>query len=98
MIVDEETTGDVRASAQSLYNFVIIGVGMIVGSKIASGVAAWANPTGTDMDYNKLFSVPMYAALACLGLLLLLYPSGKPAPVAVGTGVGAGHVPAEERA
>jgi len=39
MIVDEETTGDVRASAQSLFNLVIIGIGIIVGSKIAGWVA-----------------------------------------------------------
>ena len=29
MVVDEETTGDVRASAQSLFNLVIIGIGII---------------------------------------------------------------------
>ena len=39
MVVDEQTTGDVRASAQSLFNLVIIGVGVIVGSEIAGWVA-----------------------------------------------------------
>jgi len=87
MIVDEETTGDVRASAQSLYNFVIVGVGMIVGSKIAASVAAWAGPSGSPMDYSKLFSVPMYAAIATLAALLVFYPSGKGAPVAAPAGV-----------
>jgi nucleoside transporter len=43
MIVDEETTPDVRASAQSLFNLVIIGIGIIVGSMIAGTVAEWAN-------------------------------------------------------
>jgi hypothetical protein len=31
------------------------------------------------MDYTKLFSVPMYMALACFVLLLLLYPSKRKA-------------------
>jgi len=77
MIVDEETTVDVRASAQSLYNLVIVGIGIIVGSKIATGIAAWADPTEKNMDYNKLFSVPMYAAVAVLAALMIFYPSGK---------------------
>ncbi len=73
MVVDEETSGDVRASAQNLFNLVIVGVGVIVGSKIAGEVAAWASASGT-MDYHKLFSVPMWAAMACLVLLLNFYP------------------------
>ncbi len=70
MVVDEQTTADVRASAQSLFNLVIIGIGVIVGSKIAGWVADWA-----EGDYRKLFSVPMWASLACLLILGLAYPS-----------------------
>jgi nucleoside transporter len=77
MIVDEETSPDVRASAQNLFNLVIIGVGIIVGSWIAGLVAKWAGESGT-MDYTRLFSVPMYAAFACFWWLVLFYP-GKPA-------------------
>jgi MFS family permease len=74
MIVDEETTGDVRASAQSLFNMVIVGVGIIVGSKIATGLADWAAlPTG-GIDYARLFTVPMWASAACLIAPLLFYP------------------------
>lgn len=72
MIVDEETTADVRASAQSLFNLVIIGIGVIVGSKVAGWVSDWAAG-----DYAKLFSVPMWASLACLVLLLMMYPAGS---------------------
>jgi nucleoside transporter len=70
MVVDEETTGDVRASAQSLFNLVVVGIGIIVGSKIATGVADWATTDGL-LDFSALFKVPMWAALACLALLLL---------------------------
>ena len=75
MIVDEHTTADVRASAQNLYNLVIVGIGVIVGSKIAGWVSDWA-----DGDYRKLFSVPMWASLVCLLILAVArfrnqYPS-----------------------
>ena len=78
MVVDEETTPDVRASAQSLFNLVIIGVGVIVGSKIAGFVADWAKGGAEAIDYRRLFSVPMWASVACLLLLLAFYPSKRP--------------------
>ncbi len=86
MVVDEETTGDVRASAQSLFNLVIIGVGIIVGSLIAGWVANWATIPGEDkLDYTKLFSVPMWASVACLVVLLLFYPRrGRRAASSIG--------------
>lgn len=76
MIVDEETTSDVRASAQNLYNLVIVGIGVIVGSKVAGWVADWAEVDGV-LDYTRLFSVPMWASLACLLVLLVAYPGGR---------------------
>ena len=81
MIVDENTTADVRATAQNLFNLVIVGLGIIVGSLFATSVVAkYATAGGTaDMEYTKLFSVPMYMALGCFVLMLLLYPSRKPA-------------------
>lgn len=70
MVVDEETTKDVRASAQNLFNLVIVGIGIIVGSWFAvSIVASWAGG-----DYEKLFSVPMVMSVACLLILLVAYP------------------------
>ena len=73
ILVDEHTSKDVRASAQSLFNLVIVGVGVIVGSWISGQVAKWAT-VGEQMDYNKLFSVPMWASLACLLLFFVMYP------------------------
>jgi nucleoside transporter len=74
MIVDEESPADLRASAQNLFNLVIIGIGIIVGSWFSlSVVAKWAGG-----NYTKLFSVPMWMSLGCLGVLLAMYPSRKP--------------------
>jgi len=76
MVVDEETTADVRASAQNLFNLVIVGVGIILGSWISTAlVGAWAMGEDEVMDYTKLFSVPMYASVACLLALLAFYPA-----------------------
>jgi MFS family permease len=79
MVVDEEASADVRASAQNLFNLVIVGVGIIVGSFVATSVVAnWATDSGRlPMDYRRLFTVPMWAALACLALLIVFYPARK---------------------
>ncbi len=76
MIVDEETTTDVRASAQGLFNFVVVGVGIIVGNLFAGRVAAWAE-TESGMDYALLFGVPMAVAIVCFVALWALYPTKK---------------------
>jgi nucleoside transporter len=78
MIVDEETTGDVRASAQSLFNLVIVGIGIIVGSTVAGAVAEWATNEAGDVDYSQLFSVPMWGSVACFLILMFFYPSRSP--------------------
>jgi nucleoside transporter len=80
MIVDEQTSGDVKASAQSLFNVVIVGVGIIVGSKLATGVAGWVTDDLGVLNYQQLFSVPMWASLVCLLILLVFYPGGRRAP------------------
>ncbi len=77
MVVDEQTTGDVRASAQSLFNLVIVGVGIIVGSYIATSIVpAWATLDG-NLDYTRLFGVPMWASVGCLAILLVFYRGGR---------------------
>ena len=53
-------------------DLVIVGIGVIVGSKIAGWVADWAGE-----DYQRLFSVPMWASVACLLALLAAYPGGR---------------------
>ncbi|MCH2148395.1 MAG: MFS transporter [Phycisphaerales bacterium] len=79
MVVDEHTTKDVRATAQNLFNLVIVGIGIIVGSWFATGVVGeWAASSG-EMDFVKLFSVPMWMALACLLIMVVAYPGKRKA-------------------
>jgi MFS family permease len=76
MIVDEQSTKDVRASAQNLYNLIIMGLGVIVGNLFAGWVDTWAagGPEG-GTNWRTFFSIPMWIAVACLVLLVLFYPS-----------------------
>lgn len=86
MVVDEHTTPDVRATAQNLFNLVIIGIGIIVGSYFATGVVgAWASlpaEAGGGLDFVRLFSVPMWMAVGCLAFLLVAYPARSGAAAA----------------
>ena len=99
MVVDEETSPDIRASAQNLFFLVIVGIGIGVGSFVATqiGEAYTITPQNIDlpglfgfeipgvditialpkMDYPGLFKVPMWASLACLLVLLAVYPGGR---------------------
>ena len=75
MIVDEQSTKDVRASAQNLYNLIIMGLGVIVGNLFAGWVDHWAiAPGSTATNWRTFFSIPMWIAVACLALVLVFYP------------------------
>ena len=76
MIIDETTSSDVRASAQSLYNLVIMGLGVIIGN-LAAGYVDTMAMTEEGVDYSILFGVPMWITVGCLLALLALYPGGK---------------------
>ena len=77
MIVDEECSSDVKATAQNLFNLIIVGVGIVVGSLFSTMlVGEWATIDGT-LDFGRLFSVPMYMAIGCLLLMLAFYPGRK---------------------
>jgi nucleoside transporter len=77
MIVDEETTPDVRASAQGLFNLVIVGFGVIAGNWFAGRVAEEVAREDGTLDYEKLFAVPMGICIACLLALSAFYPRGR---------------------
>ena len=57
-------TPDIRASAQALITFVLIGAGMFLGS-IFAGWIKEAYTTGTTVDYTKVFLVPFALTMLC---------------------------------
>jgi MFS family permease len=77
MIIDEETATDVRASAQNLFNFVIVGLGIIVGNIFSGYVGQMATTADGSTSYPLLFGIPMGVSIACLLALLAVYPSRK---------------------
>ncbi len=74
IVVDEQCGKDVRASAQGLFNFIIIGVGIIVGNLFAGEIGAAATLENGNVDYTYLYAVPLWITVGCGLLLLLLYP------------------------
>ena len=85
IFVDEFFPKDARASAQGLFNFLIVGAGPFIGnqvwpylekafSTIPTGV--FDNITGTEVmavDYQKLFLVPAATGLVAAVLLVLFF-------------------------
>ncbi len=75
MIVDEETTTDVRATAQSFYSLIIFGLGVIVGNFFAGYVDGLAGAKESNPEfYQTLFGIPMWVSIACFAALFLFYP------------------------
>ncbi len=80
MVVDQYTSKEVRATAQNLFNLVLIGIGIIVGSWFATSVAVrLATDKDGVMSNQMLFAIPMVIAIFCLAVLLLAYRTPKSA-------------------
>ncbi|HEV2597860.1 MFS transporter [Sphingopyxis sp.] len=83
IFVDEAFPEDVRSSAQGLFNFLILGAGMVVASFLFPWLMSQLTietAEGRATDYQALFLIP--SALAMVGALLLLVafrpPSARP--------------------
>jgi sugar phosphate permease len=63
---------DIRSSAQGLFNLLILGVGMVVASKLFPYVRDLYTTDGV-VDYKQLFLVPSGMALAGIVLLALFF-------------------------
>ncbi len=86
IFVDEYFPKDARASAQGLFNFLILGAGPLVGNFLwpwlGDHVFSKATEAGkTVVQFNYLFVVPSaLAVLAALLLFLLFHPPKKVEP------------------
>ncbi|WP_395718624.1 nucleoside permease [Prosthecobacter sp.] len=72
IFVDAVFPKDIRSSAQGLFNLLILGVGMVVASKIFPQLLAKYTTNGV-VDYKQLFLVPTGMALAGILLLALFF-------------------------
>jgi hypothetical protein len=81
IFVDEYFPKDARASAQGLFNVMILGVGALVANSICPQLGQAVFKHGDKVDYHGLFLVPTLAALgAATALLLLFHPPKSAAP------------------
>jgi nucleoside transporter len=74
-------TPDIRASAQALITFVLIGAGMFVGSKFAGWIRDYyaTGPEGAQViNYTKVFLVPFFLTLICAVAFFLGFREKKP--------------------
>jgi nucleoside transporter len=74
MVVDQYTSKEVRATAQNLFNLVLIGIGIIVGSWFATSIAVRiATDEAGNLNNQTLFAIPMLISILCLVVLAIAY-------------------------
>jgi nucleoside transporter len=89
IFVDEFFPKDIRSSAQGLFNALILGVGPIAGNFVSAYLAEHYEISKGVFDFQRIFAVPMSAALGAAALLLLFFHPPKSA--AVPSAPAAGH-------
>ena len=79
IFVDAYFPKDARASAQGLFNVMILGVGALVANTICPQLIQKTFNHGDITDFKGLFLVPLGAALAAtIGLALFFHPPPQP--------------------
>ena len=82
IFVDAVFPKDVRASAQGLFNLLILGIGNVAASFLfPSLIARWTDAAG-HVDYRTLFLVPTGMAAFAVLLLAGLFRRPQRGPVA----------------
>ncbi len=77
IFVDAYFPKDVRATAQGLFNVMILGIGALVANSIGPRLIQETFKHGDTIDFRGLFLVPCYAALAAMAMLLLFFHPPK---------------------
>lgn len=85
IFVDEYFPKDVRASAQGLFNMMILGIGVLVANSICPYLAQFVFIENGITNYHKLFLVPLAASsIAAIALALFFRPPIKQAAAQAG--------------
>jgi len=83
IFVDEYFPRDARASAQGLFNFLILGLGPFVGSLLWGRLGDMFKAPGGAVDFHRLFLAPAgLGLLAAIVLLVAFHPSRSKNPPA----------------
>jgi nucleoside transporter len=73
IFVDEFFPKDVRASAQGLFNLMILGLGPLVANVIGPKLMGETFKTATGVDFRSLFLVPLTMAVVAAVLLAVAF-------------------------
>jgi predicted MFS family arabinose efflux permease len=82
IFVDAHFPKDARASAQALFNFLILGIGPFVGS-LLWGRLGDMYTTAAGVDFSKLFLAPAALGLVAAAILFVGFRPKEPAPAEV---------------
>ena len=86
IFVDEYFPKDVRASAQGLFNVMILGIGALVANSVCPLLLQQTFTRDGVTDFHGLFLVPLAAAIsAAVALALFFHPPLKSQPEVAGT-------------
>jgi nucleoside transporter len=78
IFVDEYLPKDIRASAQGLFNFMILGAGPFVANLYAPTLHDTKYSVDGATDYTQLFQIPMYLAIgAAVALTVAFWPPAQ---------------------
>jgi len=82
IFVDEHFPKDARASAQGLFNLLILGLGPFVGSLLWGWLGDTFRTAGGGVDFSKLFLVPSALGLLAAVVLAVGFRPREKAPAA----------------
>src|SRR5438128_5665896 len=86
IFVDEYFPKDVRASAQGLFNVMILGIGALVANSVCPKLLQQTFTRDGATDFHGLFLVPLAAAVsAAVALALFFHSPLKSQPAVAGT-------------
>jgi MFS family permease len=77
IFVDEFFPKDARASAQGLFNLMILGLGPLVANGLGPKLFAHFSKPDGAVDFKSLFLIPCFAALAAAVALALFFRPPK---------------------
>jgi nucleoside transporter len=80
IFVDEQFPKDSRASAQGLFNLLILGLGPFFGSLLWGALGDRFRTPDNQVDFERLFMVPGWLAVAAVVLLLAAFHPGAGTP------------------
>lgn len=73
IFVDEQFPKDSRASAQGLFNVLILGLGPFVGSLLWGELADRFRTAGGEIDFSRIFTVAAWLGVAATALLIAAF-------------------------